>query len=77
MLAGGLVANHTAIPEGVYKIVDSVTKLPMCAYTDPSQGVGDYEVSCGAHLPPPAFGGSFSAVSTSFSAVKAPASSKF
>merc|ERR1719197_2251897 len=43
MLAGGLAGKHVAIPEGVYKVVDSGTKMPLCAYTDPNAGVGDYE----------------------------------
>jgi hypothetical protein len=38
-----LAKGHVALPEGVYKIVDSVTQLPLCAYTDPASGVGDYE----------------------------------
>ena len=43
MIAGGIRDMHAAIPEGVYKVVDSGTKMPLCAYTDPNQGVGDYE----------------------------------
>merc|ERR1719482_468299 len=43
LLAGGLAGKHEAIPEGVYKVVDATTKMPLCAYTDPSLGVGDYE----------------------------------
>jgi hypothetical protein len=39
-------AGVEMIPEGVYTITDKATGAGLCAFTDPSEGLGDYE----AHL---------------------------
>lgn len=39
-------AGVEKIPEGVYAITDKATGASLCAFTDPSEGMGDYE----AHL---------------------------